>query len=319
LTVLIRRSVSREIDNDLGTHQEETAMQLVRYQTREQRPHLGLLEDGRVHDLEATSAGRATAGDMRAFLAQGQKVVDEVAAAARKGPGVAVDGVRLLAPIANPGKLIAVAGGYYAHEGAEPLGPDALPLLFAKRTDEIGGPGDPITLWRMSPGVVDEIEAALVIGKDGKDIPREQAMDHVMGFTICNDVSGRELAVPPPGRRDKELDGFIDWLNGKWLDGFAILGPAIVTKDEAGDLADARIVSRVSGEVRVDGSTKNVNISWDKLISFASRLMTLRTGDIITTGMPHGTGEEIMLKPGDVVEGEIERLGVLRNPVVGEA
>ena len=167
--------------------------------------------------------------------------------------------------------------------------------------------------------MVDEIEVAIVIGEDGKDIPRDQAMDHVIGFTICNDVSGRELAVPPPGRRDKEMDGFIDWLNGKWLDGFAILGPAIVTKDEAGDLSDVRIVSRVSGEVRVDGSTRNVNIAWDELISFASRLMTLRAGDIITTGMPHGVGDEIMLKPGDVVEGEIERLGVLRNPAVGEA
>src|SRR5207253_9858067 len=98
----------------------------------------------------------------------------------------------------------------------------------------------------------------------------------------------------------------------------AILGPAIVTADEAGDLGDVRIVSRISGEVRVDGSTKNVNISWDELVAFASRLMTLRPGDIITTGMPHGIGEEIMLKPGDTVEGEIERLGVLRNPAVAE-
>lgn len=293
-------------------------MQFVRYEAPPQAPHLGLLDGGRVYDLETASGGRAAGGDMRAFLSQGRQVVDDVAAAARKGPGVPLDGVRLLAPIANPGKLIAVAGGYYANEGAERLGPDALPLLFAKRTDEIRGPGDPITLWRMSPGVVDEIEVALVIGQDGKDIPRERAMDHVMGYTICNDVSGRELAVPAPGRRDKEMDGFIDWLNGKWLDGFAILGPAIVTKDEAGDLSDARITSRVSGEVRVDGTTKNVNIDWATLIAYASRLMTLRTGDLITTGMPHGTGDEIMLKPGDVVEGEIERLGVLRNPVVAE-
>ena len=115
------------------------------------------------------------------------------------------------------------------------------------------------------------------------------------------------------------MDGFIDWLTGKWMDGFAILGPAIVTADEAGDLGDVRIISRISGEVRVDGSTKNVNIKWDELIAFTSRLMTLRPGDIITTGMPHGIGEEIMLKPGDTVEGEIERLGVLRNPVVAEA
>jgi 2-keto-4-pentenoate hydratase/2-oxohepta-3-ene-1,7-dioic acid hydratase in catechol pathway len=294
-------------------------MRLVRYQTQDRHPRLGLLENGQIYDLEATSGGRAAGGDMRAYLSQGKEVVNEVALAAHAAQPVPEDSVSFLAPIANPGKLIAVAGGYYAHEGAEPLGPDALPLLFAKRTDDIIGPGDPITIWRTSPGVIDEIEVAIIIGKEGKDIARERAMEYVFGYTICNDVSGRELAVPPPGRRDKEMDGFIDWLNGKWLDGFAILGPAIVTTDEAGDLEDVRIVSRISGDVRVDGSTKNVNIAWDELISFASRLMTLRPGDVITTGMPHGTGEEIMLRPGDTVEGEIERLGVLRNPVVAEA
>jgi 2-keto-4-pentenoate hydratase/2-oxohepta-3-ene-1,7-dioic acid hydratase in catechol pathway len=294
-------------------------MRFVRYQTRDRPAKLGLLETGQIYDLEATSGGRAAGGDMRAFLSQGPPAIDEVASAARAGQPVPEDSVSLLAPIANPGKLIAVAGGYYEHEGAEPLGPDALPLLFAKRTDDIKGPGDPITIWRMSPGVIDEIEVAIVIGKEGKHISRERAMEHVFGYTICNDVSGRELAVPAPGRRSKEMDGFIDWLNGKWMDGFAILGPAIVTADEAGDLGDVRIVSRISGDVRVDGSTKNVNVPWDELIAFTSRLMTLREGDIITTGMPHGIGEEIMLKPGDTVEGEIERLGVLRNPVVAEA
>ena len=157
-------------------------------------------------------------------------------------------------------------------------------MLFAKMTDDIQGPGDPITIWKRSPGVVDEIEVAIVIGKDGKDIPRDKAMDHVLGYTICNDVSGRELDVPPPGRRDKEMDGFLDWLNGKWMDGFAILGPAIVTKSEAGDLGDVQITSRISGDVRVQGSTRNVNIPWDELISFASSLFTLRAGDLITTG-----------------------------------
>jgi 2-keto-4-pentenoate hydratase/2-oxohepta-3-ene-1,7-dioic acid hydratase in catechol pathway len=144
-------------------------------------------------------------------------------------------------------------------------------------------------------------------------------MDHVIGYTICNDVSGRELDVPAPGRREKEMDGFLDWLNGKWMDGFAILGPAIVTKDEAGDLGAARIRSIVSGEVRVDGTTGNVNIPWDELIAFASTLMTLNAGDVITTGMPHGHGAEIYLKAGDVVEGAIDGLGTLRNPVIAEA
>jgi 2-keto-4-pentenoate hydratase/2-oxohepta-3-ene-1,7-dioic acid hydratase in catechol pathway len=292
-------------------------MQLVRYQATDQGPRLGLLEKGLVHDLEAGSGGRAAGGNMRGFLGQGKRVIDEAVAAARRRRGVPVKKVKLLAPIANPGKLIAVAGGYHSHPG-DTLGPDAIPMLFAKRTDDIRGPGDRITIWKMSPGVVDEIEVAIVIGKKGKDIPRAKAMDHVFGYTICNDVSGREVATPPPGRREKEMDGFLDWLNGKWMDGFAILGPAIVSKSEAGDLGDVRIQSRVSGDVRVDGSTKNVNIPWDELIAFTSRWMTLNPGDVITTGMPHGTAAEIMLKPGDVVEGEIEGLGVLRNPVIAQ-
>jgi 2-keto-4-pentenoate hydratase/2-oxohepta-3-ene-1,7-dioic acid hydratase in catechol pathway len=294
-------------------------MRFVRYEADGKPARLGLLQGDQVHDLEAASGGRAAGGDMKAFLRLGKAAVDEISAAAEKAPGTPVAKVKLLAPIANPGKLLAVAGGYYTHEGDTRLGPDAIPMLFGKLTDDIKGPGDPITIWKKSPGVVDEIEVALVIGKEGKDIPRERAMDHVIGYTICNDVSGRQLDVPPPGRRDEAMDGFLDWLNGKWLDGFAILGPSIVTKSEAGDLSDISITSRVSGEVRVHGSTKMVNIPWDELIAFASTLFTLRVGDLITTGMPHGVHEEVMLKPGDVVEGEIERLGVLKNPVVAEA
>jgi 2-keto-4-pentenoate hydratase/2-oxohepta-3-ene-1,7-dioic acid hydratase in catechol pathway len=293
-------------------------MQFVRYEAEGRGARLGLSENDRIYDLEAASGGRAQGGDMKAFLKLGSKAINEIAAAARKTVPFPEGSSRLLAPIANPGKLLAVAGGYYSHPG-EKLGPDAIPMLFAKMTDDIKGPGDPITIWKKSPGVVDEIEVAIVIGKEGKDIPRAKAMDHVFGYTICNDVSGRELAVPAPGRREKEMDGFLDWLNGKWMDGFAILGPAIVSKDEAGDLGDVEIISRVSGEIRVQGSTKNVNIPWDELIAFASSLFTLRVGDLITTGMPHGIHAEVMLKPGDVVSGEIHRLGVLRNPVVAEA
>ncbi len=293
-------------------------MALVRYTHAGTTPRLGWLEGGRVYDLEAASGGRAGGGDMCALLCLGTAAVDTIVTAAKGGRSVAESEVSLLAPIVNPGKLLAVAGGYYASPEATRLGPDAQPLVFCKRTDDIKGPGDPITLWRMSPDVVDEIEVAIVIGTGGKDISREHAMDHVYGYTICNDVSGRSLALPPAGRRDKDFDGFIDWLNGKWMDGFAILGPAILAKQEAGDLSDARIVSRVSGEVRVDGTTSNVNIPWDELIAFVSRLMTLKPGDIITTGMPHGVGDEVYLRAGDVVEGEIAGLGILRNPVVAE-
>ena len=149
-------------------------MQLVRYESKGHAARLGLLEKGHVHDLEAVSGGRAAGGDMKAFIKLGRTAVDEIADAARKTAGVPVDSVKLLAPINNPGKLIAVAGGYYSHEGAERLKPEAIPMLFAKRTDDIKGPGDPITIWKMSPGVVDEIEVAIVIGVGGKNITRKR-------------------------------------------------------------------------------------------------------------------------------------------------
>ena len=294
-------------------------MPFIRYQQAGQPARLGLLEHGRVHDLEAASGGRAAGGDMRALLRLGAETIGPIVEAAKVGASIAEGDVRILSPIDNPGKLLAVAGGYHASPDSDRLGPDAQPLVFCERTDDIRGPGDPITLWRMSPDVIDEIEIAIVIGTRGKDIPRERAFDHVFGYTICNDVSGRRLALPPAGRRDAQFDGFIDWLNGKWLDGFAILGPALVSREEAGDLSDRRIVSRVSGEVRVDGTTANVNIPWDELIAFVSRLVTLNPGDIITTGMPHGVGDEVYLRAGDIVEGEVDGLGVLRNPVVAEA
>ncbi|MFN8622441.1 MAG: fumarylacetoacetate hydrolase family protein [Chloroflexota bacterium] len=293
-------------------------MSLIRYEHNGRPARLGWLEGGKVYDLEAASGGRASGGDTRALLGLGVAVVDQIVAAAKGGASVAESDVKLLAPIVNPGKLLAVAGGYYPSADSPRMGPDAQPYLFCKRTDDIAGPGDPITLWQMSPDVVDEIEIAIVIGTGGKDIAKEDALNHVYGYTICNDVSGRRLALPPAGRRDENFDGFIDWINGKWMDGFAILGPAILTKAEAGDLSDTRIQSRVSGEVRVDGSTSNINVPWDELIAFTSRILTLKPGDIITTGMPHGIGDEVYLKPGDVVEGEIAGLGILRNPVVPE-
>src|SRR5438445_13204855 len=111
-------------------------MRLVRYQTQDRRPRLGLLENGQIYDLEATSGGRAAGGDMRAFLPQGEEVIDEVASAARAAQPVPEDNVSALAPIANPGQLVGVAGGDYEHDGPQPLRPDPAPLPFAQRTGD---------------------------------------------------------------------------------------------------------------------------------------------------------------------------------------
>src|SRR5256885_1502310 len=143
-------------------------MRFVRFQTRG-GPRIGLLEGTTVFEVKDAPKAKGT-GDMRAFLAQAPEARERAAATARRRAGRPARTTKLLAPIDNPGKLIAVAGGYYTHEGAEKLGKTAIPMLFAKRTDDIRGPGDPITIWKKSPGVVDEIEVALVIGEGGKNI-----------------------------------------------------------------------------------------------------------------------------------------------------
>ena len=172
-------------------------------------------------------------------------------------------------------------------------------------------------LWEIADGVVNEIEVALVIGKAGRNIPVEKALEHVAGFTICNDVSARHLRLPKV-RRDEKNDAFFDWLHGKWLDGYAILGPAIVTPDEVPDIRELDISTRVNGVPRVSGNTRDMVFGIDSIVSFASRLMELKPGDVITTATPHGDGDEEYLRPGDLVEGEIDALGILRNPVIAQ-
>src|ERR671916_146922 len=149
-------------------------MRLVRFRARTGSPRIGVLVDDRVFELE-----RGGDGDMRALVAAGHDEIVRLAEAARGGTGLPVDDVQLLAPIANPGKLLAVAGGFYTGDAEPRLGPDAKPLVFCKRTDDIAGPGDPITIWGIGPDVIDEIEVAIVIGRGGRNIARERALDHV--------------------------------------------------------------------------------------------------------------------------------------------
>ena len=214
-------------------------MQLVRYQATGHGPRIGLLENGLVYDLEAGSGGRAAGGDMRAFIGQGKRAVDEVVAAGRKRRGARQERQAAGADL-QPGQAHRRRRRLPQHRATRSARRD--PDALRQEDGRHQGPGRPDH---------DLEEVARRCGRDrGRDRHRQggqghparaKAMDHVIGYTICNDVSGRELAMPPPGRRDKEMDGFLDWLNGKWMDGFAILGPAIVTKSEAGDLGDVRI------------------------------------------------------------------------------
>lgn len=292
-------------------------MKLVRFAAHKgAQARLGVVIGAMVYDLEARPPRPVRSGDMRALLAQPPAVLRDLVDAAMDSDPVPADDEHLLCPLPDPGKFLAQAANYY-QPGAPRLPDVATPWFFSKMTDRVLGPGEPIVLWSFAPDIVEEIEVAIVIGKPGRRIPEERALEHVAGYTICNDVSGRRLDLPT-ARRSADFDGFIDWLNGKWMDGFSVLGPAIVTPDEMPPLDGIELTTRVSGDVRVHGSTRDIVHGFAQAIAFASRFLTLRTGDVIATGMPHGPGPEVFLKAGDIVEGDVSGLGILRNPVVAE-
>ncbi|HIE03428.1 MAG TPA: fumarylacetoacetate hydrolase family protein, partial [Candidatus Latescibacteria bacterium] len=194
------------------------------------------------------------------------------------------------------------------------------PYVFMKPpSTTISGPGDPIVIPKIGRAIDWEVELGVVIGRRGKYIRPEEAYDYIFGYTVVNDVSERKFDAGPR-TKPREKDPFFDWLNGKWFDGFAPTGPVVVTKDEVGDPHDLRLTLRVNGEVKQDSNTRLMIFSVPEIVAFVSRMMTLEPGDIIATGTPSGVGDARgeYLKPGDLVEAEVERIGVLRNPVVAE-
>jgi 2-keto-4-pentenoate hydratase/2-oxohepta-3-ene-1,7-dioic acid hydratase in catechol pathway len=225
----------------------------------------------------------------------------------RSGEQVALDAVKLEAPII-PGKIVAVGKNYAAH--AKETGsqvPDA-PLLFSKYPSAVIGNGDAIT-WRSS--ITNEVdwegELALVIGKRGKDIPEAAAYDYIYGYTIANDVSGRDLQ----NRIDKQ------WTRAKGLDTFCPLGPAIVPRAAVVNAQHLSVVTRVNDAVMQDGNTDEMVYTIPMLVSYISQMFTLEAGDIILTGTPSGVGvgrtPPAFLKDGDVVSITIEDIGTLTN------
>ena len=221
-----------------------------------------------------------------------------------------LDSVELLAPVPHPPKLLACAGNYQEHiteGGLKPVDKSkVVPRLFMKPGTTVLAPGAPLHLPEVTREVDWELELAVVMGSHGQ----------VAGYTVINDISARSLDWGV--ERDlTEWDRFFDWLNGKWLDGFAPMGPWLVTADEIANPQTLTLELRLNGEVRQHASTSQMIFGVTELMSFASRFMTLEPGDVIATGTPAGVGHTsgTFLKPGDVMEGSIEGIGVLRTPV----
>ena len=224
---------------------------------------------------------------------------------------VPMEEVRLLAPLSRPGKIVCVGLNYHAHCREQNVEPPAYPTLFAKFASAISDPGDPVVRPRATEMLDLEAELAVVIGWRASRVSVARAMDHVFGYTILNDVTARDLQ-----REDRQ------WLRAKSWDGFAPLGPAVVTRDEIGDPGDLAIRSRVNGETWQDSTT--ADMIWDiaTLLSFITRSVTLEPGDIVATGTPAGVGHfhqpPRYLAAGDVMACEIAGIGVLENTIVDE-
>ncbi|MHA2428551.1 MAG: fumarylacetoacetate hydrolase family protein [Candidatus Hermodarchaeia archaeon] len=215
----------------------------------------------------------------------------------------------LLAPIPRPTKIIAIGLNYrdHAEETGQKL-PDA-PILFSKPPTATIGHGANIIIPNDASQIDYEVELGVVIGKGGRNIPVDMALEYVGGYTVFNDVSARDYQF-----RDGQ------WFRGKSFDTFAPMGPCLTLPDQIQDPQDLKMQLRLNGKTRQNSSTTNMVFSVAELIADISQVMTLEPGDVIATGTPSGVGfkvkpKPVFLQPGDVVEAEIDGIGVLRNPV----
>jgi 2-keto-4-pentenoate hydratase/2-oxohepta-3-ene-1,7-dioic acid hydratase in catechol pathway len=219
--------------------------------------------------------------------------------------------LKILPPLADPDKIICIGLNYNEHAVESEMDLPEEPVFFCKFRSSIIGPAEAIILPKISEQVDYEAELAVIIGRPGKHIPEAQAMAHVAGYTVFNDVSARDL----------QFRGG-QWIKGKALDTFAPLGPFIVTGDEIADPHHLKIGLELNGKSMQDSSTDKLIFNIPRLIAFLSQLFTLETGDIIATGTPSGVGftrqPPVFLKHGDEVKVIIEQVGELVNPVLKE-
>jgi 2-keto-4-pentenoate hydratase/2-oxohepta-3-ene-1,7-dioic acid hydratase in catechol pathway len=213
--------------------------------------------------------------------------------------------------VPKPGKIVCVGQNYRAHRNEMGGAELERPMLFGKFGVTAIGNGDAIVIPPETTHVDAEAELAVVIGKSVRRVSREHALDAVAGYVCANDVSARDIQYG---------DG--QYFRGKNFETFCPVGDDVVPVSELGDAAGLRVTQRLNGEILQDGNTADLIFDIPYLVAFASNVFTLEPGDLILTGTPSGVGwardPKLPLKPGDVVEVEVERVGVLRNPVVAE-
>ncbi|KAM8973699.1 oxaloacetate tautomerase fahd2, mitochondrial-like [Pelodytes ibericus] len=291
--------------------QHPLRMRLVQFQSSgTQRIGVELETGGNIVDLNACDTSLPCG--MKEFLEAGDTALQKAKRAVESGQHVlSRSQLTLLAPITNPEKILCVGMNYVDHCLEQNVPVPKEPIIFSKFPSSIVGPSDSIILPAESQEVDWEVELAFVIGKKGKDIKEENAMDYVAGFTVAHDVSARDWQMKRNGKQ---------WLLGKTFDTFCPIGPALVTKDSISDPHSLGIRCRVNGDLMQDSNTNQMVFKTEALIAWVSKFVTLKPGDIFLTGTPPGVGvfrkPPIFLKTGDVVDCEIDELGVISNRVV---
>lgn len=253
-------------------------MLIVRFSTGDLTAQYGWLQNNRIGRLEG----------------------DPFTGFERKPPEFLLEQVKLLAPVL-PGKVICVGRNFADHAKEMNAEPPKVPMLFMKPPSAVIGNREPVVLPPQSSRVEYEGELAVVIKRRGRWIPLENAKDHVLGFTITNDITARDL---------QQSDG--QWTRAKGFDTFCPLGPWI---DTDFDPFDALITTHVNGQLRQMGSTRDMIFTVYQLIAFASSVMTLEPGDVLLTGTPAGVGP---VKDGDIIKVSVEGIGELFSPVIAE-
>lgn len=306
-------------------------MRLISFKAAEDGSHVGVLIGDQVLDLTVWLGTKQAmpAFDMLDLIGMGEaglRLVRHAVESASEDVDIAeamlpFEEAMLLAPIPRPRKNVFCLGRNYAEHAAEstrawgedaPPPPPQYPAIFTKAPTSVIGPYDDIPY---DPNVTTQLdwecELAVVVGKQGKNITRDEAFDYIFGYMVLNDVSAREVQKRHGGQ----------FFKGKSLDGTCPIGPWIITADELGDPGDLQLWTRVNGEVKQHDTTRSMLLDVPGTIESLSLGMTLDPGDIIATGTPAGVGfartPPEFLHPGDVVECEVERVGVIRNRVAG--
>jgi len=258
-------------------------------------------------------AGAGVPEDLAGVIAGGQAALAAVEAAAASGERLKLADVTPALPLAHPGKFICVGLNYALHakEGGHDI--PTYPSFFPRYATSLVPAGGNVIRPKSSVTLDYECELAFIIGKGGRHISEADALDHVFGYTLFNDVSVREYQ-----RKTSQ------WTPGKNFDGTGPFGPVVVTPDELPPGASGlRITTRVNGETMQDSNTEDMIFTVANIIATLSEFMTLEPGDVVATGTPSGVAHArkppAWMKAGDVVEVEVEKIGVLRNPVVDEA